>query len=132
LIGSRPVDVPARKIIASVDWRPPGSATSIDVAVEHVGPNTGDALNRVRVEPYTTVGVGVRLPFQARQGERGAEMQATNLFNIYGWEVAGNNAFIYTQSRQIVGRIAVDFRAGAVGLQWYDPIVDRTQASGAG
>jgi iron complex outermembrane receptor protein len=38
-----------------------------------------------------------------------ARLQATNLLNSYGWEVAGNNAFIYTQSRQLTARIAVDF-----------------------
>jgi iron complex outermembrane recepter protein len=108
-IGNRPVDVPARKMIASLEWRPAGSATSVDLAVEHVGPNTGDALNRVRVDPITTVDLGLRHRFSL--GGHGAvlRLQATNLFNSYGWEVAGNSAFIYVQSRQVLARVAVDF-----------------------
>jgi iron complex outermembrane receptor protein len=108
-IGSRPVDVPARKLIASLDWRPTGSATSFDVAVEHIGPNTGDALNRVRVDPLTTVDLGVRHRFQLGKENAVLRLQATNVFNAYGWEVAGNNAFIYIQSRQAMARLAVDF-----------------------
>jgi iron complex outermembrane receptor protein len=108
-IGSRPVDVPARKLIASLDWRPFGSATSFDVAVEHIGPNTGDALNRVRIDPFTTVDVGVRHRFKLGTEDVVMRLQATNLFNAYGWEVAGNNAFIYNQSRQVMARLAVDF-----------------------
>lgn len=108
-IGSRPVDVPSRKLIASIDWRPPGWATSFDLAVEHIGPNTGDALNRVRVDPYTTVDVGLRHRFRLASKDVVFRLQATNLFDTYGWEVAGNNAFIYVQSRQILARLAVDF-----------------------
>jgi iron complex outermembrane receptor protein len=109
LIGRRPVDVPGRKMIASLDWRPPGSATSLDIALEHVGANVGDALNRVRVDPFTTLDVGVRHRF--KMGDRSAvvRLQATNLFNTFGWEVSGNNAFIYLQSRQVLARLAVDF-----------------------
>ena len=108
-IGNRPVDVPARKLIASLDWRPPSTATSFDVAVEHVGPNTGDARNDVRVRPYTTIDAGVRHRFRLADAPAVFRVQATNLFDSYGWEVAGNNAFIYTQSRQVSARLAVDF-----------------------
>jgi iron complex outermembrane recepter protein len=109
VIGRRPVDVPARKLIASIDWRPRGSATSIDLAVEHIGPNTGDARNNVRVQPITTLDLGVRHRFRIGGQQAVLRLQATNLFNAYGWEVAGNNAFIYTQSRQLIARVAVDF-----------------------
>lgn len=108
-IGDRPVDVPSRKMIASADWRPRGSATSVDLAVEHIGPNTADALNHVRVEPFTTVDLGLRHRFKLGSEQAVLRLQATNLFNTYGWEVAGNNAFIYLQSRQVLARLAVDF-----------------------
>ena len=108
-IGDRPVDVPARKAVASLDWRPPSSPLSFDVAVEHIGPNNGDALARVRVEPYTTVDIGVRYRFGLGGAPAVLRLHATNLFDSYGWEVAGNNAFVYTQSRQILARLAVDF-----------------------
>ncbi len=108
VIGNQPVDVPRRKMIASLDWRPPGSPTSADLAIEHIGPNTGDALNRVRVAPYTTMDLGLRHRMNFSGTPVVLRLQATNLFNNYGWEVAGNNAFIYTQSRQFLVRLAVD------------------------
>lgn len=108
-IGDRPVDVPSSKLIASAEWRPPGSATSVDVVAERIGANVGDALGRVRVAPYTTVNVGLRHRFKAGEANAVLRLQATNLFNSYGWEVAGNNAFVYLQSRQIVARLLMDF-----------------------
>lgn len=108
-IGRRPVDVPSRKLIASLDWRPPGSPTSIDLAIEHIGPNVGDSLNRVRVRPITTLDLGVRHRFRLGSSNALFRLQATNLLNQYGWEVAGNNAFIYIQSRQLIARFSMDF-----------------------
>ena len=101
--------MPASKVIASADWRPPSSATSFDIAVEHIGRNTGDALNRVRVAPYTLVNIGLRHRFKVMDATMVLRLQATNLFNSYGWEVAGNNAFVYAQSRQLLARITADF-----------------------
>jgi iron complex outermembrane receptor protein len=108
-IGRRPVDVPSRKLIGNLDWRPIGSATSFDVAVEHVGLNVGDALNLVKVSPITTIDLGLRHRFKLGEGNAVLRLQATNVLNEYGWEVAGNNAFIYVQSRQVLARLAVDF-----------------------
>ena len=107
-IGNRPIDVPARKLIANLDWHPPGSPTSIDIAIDHVGPNTADALNHVRVEPYTIVNSGIRHRLKLGGASAVLRLQATNLFNAYGWEVAGNNAFVYIQPRQLLARLAID------------------------
>jgi iron complex outermembrane receptor protein len=108
-VGRRPVDVPSRKLIGSFDWRPPGSATSVDIAVEHVGPNVGDVLNLVPVDAITTIDLGIRHRFRLGSSDAVLRLQATNLLNEYGWEVAGNNAFIYAQSRQVLARLTMDF-----------------------
>lgn len=108
LIGNRPIDVPARKLIANLDWRPPGSPTSIDIAIDHVGANTADTLNRVRVSPYTIVSGGIRHRLKLGQAPAVLRLQATNLLNAYGWEVAGNNAFVYVQPRQFMARLSID------------------------
>lgn len=109
VVGDRPVDVPSSKLIASAEWRPPGAATSLDLAVERTGTNAGDALGRVRVSPYTLVNLGLRYRFEAGDANAVLRLQATNLFNSYGWEVAGSNAFVYVQSRQILARLTLDF-----------------------
>ncbi len=109
VVGDRPIDVPSSKLIASAEWRPPGAATSFDVAAERIGPNTGDALNRVRVSPYTLLNVGLRYRFEAGQARAVLRLQATNLLDAYGWEVAGDNAFVYAQGRQLLARVTLDF-----------------------
>lgn len=109
IVGERPVDVPSSKLIASAEWRQPGAATSFDVAAERIGTNMADAPSRVRISPYTIVNLGLRYRFEAGGAKAVLRVQATNLFNSYGWEVAGNNAFVYTQSRQLLARVTVDF-----------------------
>lgn len=108
-IGRRPVGVPRRKAILNLDWRPPGSSTSVDLAIQHIGPTMGDALNRVRVGAYATVDLGLRHRFQVGEAPAVLRIQATNLFDSYGWEVAGANAFVYTQPRLVSARLTVDF-----------------------
>lgn len=109
MIGRRPLDVPSRKLIASVDWHPPSSSTSLDASVEHVGPNTADTLNRVLVAPFTTLSFGLRHRFVIGRSTAVFRIQATNLFDAYGWEVAGDNAFIYVQPRQLTARLSLDY-----------------------
>jgi iron complex outermembrane receptor protein len=108
-IGRKPIDVPSRKLVASLDWRPPSSATSLDATVEHVGRNMADALNRVPVASYTTLNIGLRHRFGIGRSTALFRLQATNLFNAYGWEVAGDNAFVYVQPRQLTARLSIDY-----------------------
>lgn len=109
-IGRRPAGTPSRTLIANVEWRPPQwRAFSLDAAIEHRGPSYGDVANRVRVASYTPIDLGLRYRFVVRSAPVIFRLQATNLLNAYGWEVSSGNAFVYTQPRQIVGRLTVDF-----------------------
>lgn len=108
-VGSRPVGTPARTLIANAEWRPPRwRAFSVDAAFEYRGSSYGDVTNRVRVESYATVDVGLRYRFQLSGAPAVLRLQATNLFNAYGWDVSGSNAFTYIQSRQVIARLAID------------------------
>jgi iron complex outermembrane receptor protein len=109
-IGRRPIGTPTQSLIANLDWRPPAfPAFSFDVAVEHSGHRYADAANHVRVPSRTIVDLGVRYRFRLGKVPAVLRIQATNLFNRYGWDVEGNNAFAYIPSRQITARIAMDF-----------------------
>lgn len=107
-IGRRPIGTPSRTLIANADWRVPAlPALSFDLAIEHAGSRYADAANEVRVPARTTVDAGARYRFQM-SAPAVLRLQATNLFNTYGWEVEGNNAFTYIQSRQLLARLAID------------------------
>ncbi|QNQ08362.1 TonB-dependent receptor domain-containing protein [Sphingomonas alpina] len=110
VIGKRPIGTATHTLIGSLDWRPVRfDAFSIDLGVEHRGPSLGDAANLVKVRPYTTIDLGVRYRFRLGGRAALARLRATNLFNSDGWDVNGNNAFTYIQSRQLIARLAVDF-----------------------
>lgn len=109
-IGRRPIGTPSRSLTGTIDWRPSQiPALSFDIGIEHAGRRYADAANAVRVPARTTVDVGARYRFGIGKLPAVLRVQATNLFNSYGWDVEGNNAFAYIPSRQITARIAVDF-----------------------
>ena len=109
-IGRRPVGTPSRTLIGNIEWRPlQWEALSLDGAIEHRGPSYGDVANRVRVASYTTIDLGLRYRFTLKDAPVVFRLQATNLLDAYGWDVSSSNAFVYTQSRQIVGRLTMDF-----------------------
>ena len=100
---------PSRTLIANVDWRVPVlAALSFDLAVDHAGRRYADAANELRVPARTIVDLGARYRFRLAGAPAVLRLQATNLFNTYGWDVEGNNAFVYIQSRQVVARLAMD------------------------
>lgn len=109
-IGRRPIGTPSRSLIGTIDWRPaPIPALSFDIGIQHVGGRYADAANTVRVPARTTTDLGARYRFRMGALPAVLRVQATNLFNTYGWDVEGNNAFAYIPSRQILARMAVDF-----------------------
>lgn len=109
-IGRRPIGTPSRSLTGTIDWRPPQlPALSFDIGIEHAGRRYADAANAVRVPARTIVDLGARYRFGIGRLPAVLRVQATNLFNTYGWEVEGNNAFAYIPSRQVTARIAVDF-----------------------
>ena len=76
--------------------------------MEHAGRRYADAANDVRVPARTIVDLGLRYRFRLGRVPAVLRVQATNLFNTYGWDVEGNNAFVYIQSRQVIARLAMD------------------------
>jgi iron complex outermembrane recepter protein len=109
-IGRRPIGTPSRSLTGTIDWRPPQlPALSFDIGIERAGRRYADAANAVRVPARTIVDLGARYRFGIGKLPAVLRVQATNLFNTYGWDVEGNNAFAYIPSRQVTARIAVDF-----------------------
>ncbi|WP_338425285.1 TonB-dependent receptor domain-containing protein [Sphingopyxis kveilinensis] len=108
-IGRRPIGTPSRILIGTIDWRPaPVPALSFDIGIQHAGGRYADAANIVRVPARTMVDLGARYRFRIGALPAVLRIQATSLFNTYGWNVEANNAFTYTPSRQLLARIAVD------------------------
>jgi iron complex outermembrane receptor protein len=109
VIGRRPVGVPSRTLSGNIEWRPPQwEAFSVDLSAEHRGPTYTDVANAVRVGSYTTMNMGVRYRFPLQGAPAVLRLKATNLFNTCAWDVYGNNAFTYIQSRQLIARFTID------------------------
>lgn len=108
-VGPRPVGTPSRSLTGNIEWRPPRwDRFSLDLAAEQHGPSHGDVANAVRVAGYTTVDIGARYRFPLNGAPAVFRLHATNIFDAYGWDVFGSNAFTYIQPRQIVAKITVD------------------------
>ena len=56
----------------------------------------------------TIVNLGARYRFSLARKSAVLRLQATNLFDTYGWDVAGNNAFAYIEGRRVVARLILD------------------------
>lgn len=109
LIGSRPVGTPSRKLISSVDWRAPfHDRLSLDLSIEHLGRQAGDVANRVSIPARTLVDVGARYRFEVGRAPAVLRLEIGNLFDAYGWDSAGSNAFTYIAPRQARLRLSVD------------------------
>lgn len=109
-VGERPVGTPSSKLIASLDWRTPGSPFSYDLAVEHLGPAWADTRNQVRVGSHAVVNLGTRFRWPLGEGRTAVlRVQATNLLNSYSWDIVGENGFVYSEPRQLLARLTVDF-----------------------
>jgi iron complex outermembrane recepter protein len=65
--------------------------------------------NRIRIAPYTIVDLGVRHRFTIREAPAVLRLEVSNLFDSYGWDVVGSNAFVYVTPRQFRARLALDF-----------------------
>lgn len=109
-VGKRPVGTPSSKLIASLDWRTPGSPFSYDLAVEHFGPAWADTRNLVQVGSHAVVNLGARFRSSLGGGKTAVlRVQATNLLNSYSWDIVGENGFVYSEPRQLLARLTVDF-----------------------
>ena len=108
-IGRRPAGTPSRTLVTNFDWRPGGAGPlSVDLAVEHQGRQYADAANFVAVPARAIVNLGARYRFSLARAPAVLRLQATNLFDAYGWDVAGNNAFTYIEGRRVVARLVLD------------------------
>lgn len=108
-IGRRPAGTPARTLVSNFDWRPGGTSPfSADLAIEHRGRQYADAANLVAVPARTIFNLGARYRFSVARVPAVLRLQATNVFDTHGWEVAGNNAFTYIEGRRVIARLVLD------------------------
>lgn len=109
-IGPRPVGSVKRRTIASFDWRLDGgeSPLSFDVSAEGLSGRVGNASNRLLAPPRESVDIGLRYRFALAKTPALLRVQLANALDDYGWQVAPNGAFTYSQGRRLYVELRMD------------------------
>jgi iron complex outermembrane recepter protein len=108
-IKPRPVGSLTRRSVANFDWRPKGvSAFSFDLAIESLSARTANPSNTLSAPPRETVALGTRYRFKLGELPALIRVQATNLFNDYGFQVSSSGGFTYSASRTFTAQLVVD------------------------
>ncbi len=108
-IGTRPVGTPTRTGFIGLDYRlRRNDAWSIDTRIERTGRVAANVASSLSVPARTVVDLGARYRFPATQVPVVLRLEATNLFDRYGWEVDRGGGLTYSAPRQLSAKITVD------------------------
>ena len=108
-IKPRPVGSLRRRSVANFDVRPGGkSAWSFDLAIESLSARIANASNTLSAPSRETLSLGSRYRFKLGQLPALIRVQATNLFNDYGFIVSSSGGFTYSASRTVTAQLVVD------------------------
>jgi iron complex outermembrane recepter protein len=109
LIGQRPVGSVKRRSVLNLDWTPAGQkALSFDTAIENLSARIGNSANALVAPARTTVALGGRYRFTLSKTPILLRVQATNIFNEYGWLVSSSGGFTYSPGRTLLTQLIID------------------------
>lgn len=109
-VGRRPVGLAERTLRFNADWRPSFSEKlSFDVGVNHSSSRPSTRDNRVFVPERTTINLGAR--YRLREGDQPLTLRlaATNLFDVYGYDIISSGSYDVLQGRLVALSLAADF-----------------------
>lgn len=110
LIGPKPVGAIERTTIVSIDYRPPSwSDWSFDALLESTGDRIANSANTLVVPPRAVLSLGTRYRFTIGKARMLLRAQVGNIFNKYGFGVAGSGFFVYNAQRRFSLTLAADF-----------------------
>ncbi|HEX9931325.1 MAG TPA: TonB-dependent receptor [Allosphingosinicella sp.] len=117
IIGPRPVGSARRTLRANFDYRLPFfQPLSLSLGIDHQAGKIASSLEyaelggrQLTTGPRTAVDIGARYRFDVGGTPATLRAQVTNLFNVYGWDVSGNSAFRFTDTRRFLLTMAADF-----------------------
>jgi len=110
LIGSRPIGIPSRQIIADLDWHLPAlTGVSLDISIRSQGDQAGTTDDKVLVPSRTTVNVGSRYRFKFGTHEGVFRMVLANATNVRGVVVFNSGAYTPLSSRQLMAYVTLDY-----------------------
>jgi iron complex outermembrane recepter protein len=109
IIGRRPIGSVRRRSVFNLDWKPEGQTQwSFDLAVESFSSRIGNISNELIVPERSTFALGTRYRFRLGLVPTLLRLQATNIFNEYGWLVSGSGGFTYSPQRAVSLQITFD------------------------
>lgn len=108
-VGARPVGISAWNLVANVDYQPPARpALSWDVAVTSSGNRAANAANTLTAPGVTLLDAGARYRFTLSGRSAALRVAASNVLDVFAWNVVGSGAFTYNAPRQVTVRLSID------------------------
>jgi iron complex outermembrane receptor protein len=109
-VGRRPLGQAARNLQLNLDWRPPIlEGLSLDLGITHLSARAATRDNLVELPARTLVDIGARYRFNLGGKSASLRLRATNLFDVYGFDLRGSGAYDLIPGRVFSGSLAFDF-----------------------
>ncbi|MDP9421868.1 MAG: TonB-dependent receptor [Pseudomonadota bacterium] len=109
-VGRHPIGQAARNLQLNLDWRPPWiDGLSLDVSATHWSRRAATRDNLVFLPARTLVDLGGRYRFKLAGRPASIRVRATNLFDVYGFDLRGSGAYDTIPGRVLSGALAMDF-----------------------
>lgn len=109
-VGKRPVGLVARNVQLNLDWRPPVlDGLSLDLGVVDTSKRTARRDNLVNIPARTLVDFGGRYRFKLGDNPASFRVEISNLFDTYGYDLRGSDAYDIIAGRVVTASLAVDF-----------------------
>jgi len=108
-IGSKPVGLPTHILTANLNWKTPiAKGLELDMAVSHRGKAAATTNNEVFIPSRARVDVGGHYRFTIAKRSASLRIQLVNLFDKFGYGLAGSGIYTSNPGRFVQGYLAVD------------------------
>lgn len=108
-VGAHPVGSSPLTLIASVNYRPPQFRSfSLDMDWERDGQRVLDVEGATHLPSRYLVNLGARYRFAVEGKPAIFRIQATNLFNVYNWDIVGSDSLQTHDPRAITASLTID------------------------
>lgn len=109
IAGKRPVGVAPVRAQANIDYALPSlRGVSVDASITAFGRRIASLDNRLKVPATATVNIGGRYRFQLGRVPATLRIVTYNLFDTFGWVVAGSGSFTTNGPRRVGAYLALD------------------------
>jgi iron complex outermembrane receptor protein len=108
-VGRTPIGQTGRVLRLNLDYRPGNGPWSVDGGVAHSGERPARVDGAVLIPERTTIDLGARYRFRVGDARATLRVTATNVTDVYGWNVGSGGALFPMFPRRFTASLVTDF-----------------------